>query len=159
MGLKKSTNIFIISGGQTGVDRAALDFAIDHNIPCGGWCPKGRKAEDGIIPAKYPLKEADSEHFPIRTRQNIEHSDGTLIIYCRKFDAGTGLTLQLCKKLRRPFTVIKVTDELPLQVFSHWLKDHGITILNIAGPRESSEPGIYDKTYRLLENLFSHFKA
>ena len=70
----------IISGGQTGADRAALDWALSHNLPCGGWCPKGRKAEDGIIVAKYPLKESSSSSYIQRTEWNVRDSDGTIVL-------------------------------------------------------------------------------
>ncbi len=95
-------NIKIISGGQTGVDRAALDFAIKYNIECGGWCPKGRKAEDGEISLKYPLTETNSTDYPKRTKLNIQDSHATLILYLDKFDPGTALTLKLCKEHNKP---------------------------------------------------------
>ncbi len=84
----------IISGGQSGVDRAALDFALKHRISCGGWCPLGRMAEDGKIPNRYPLKETESEDPSFRTRKNIEDSDGSLIIYSHEMDEGTRYTIQ-----------------------------------------------------------------
>ena len=154
MKLNHPINITIISGGQTGVDRAALDFALNHNISCGGWCPKGRKADDGVIPARYSLKEVGSVNYPVRTRQNIIQSDGTLIMYDNKFDPGTGLTLQLCKKLDKPIKVIRLRDDSSSVDLLRWINKNGIKILNIAGPRESSEPGIYKKTYSFLVKIF-----
>ena len=74
-------NFKIVSGGQSGVDRAALDFALENKIPCGGWCPKGRLAEDGRIHHRYPLRETSSTDYRVRTQANVEDSDGTLILY------------------------------------------------------------------------------
>ena len=145
----------IISGGQTGADRAALDFALENKIACGGWCPSGRLAEDGKIPEKYPLKEASTVNYPQRTRLNIEDSDGTLIVYLNRFDPGTGLTLGLCKKLNKPFLIIKVSEPYNTSVLNDWIGKNEIQTLNIAGPRESGEPGIYDNTIRLLQQAFA----
>ncbi|HSR12366.1 MAG TPA: putative molybdenum carrier protein, partial [Thermodesulfobacteriota bacterium] len=92
----------IISGGQTGVDRAALDVALELGIPAGGWCPKGRRAEDGRIPDYYPLQEASSPEYPVRTQLNVEDSDGTLILYRNSPAGGTALTIRLAKRLKKP---------------------------------------------------------
>ena len=145
-------NIKIISGGQTGADRAALDFALRNGIPCGGWCPKGRRAEDGLISLKYPLQETSSIAYPERTQKNIESSDGTVIFYNKKFDAGTGLTLNLCKKLGKPFLIVKLSNSSIKEEFRDWLNNYSIQVLNVAGPRESSEKGIYSKVTSFLEN-------
>ena len=88
----------IISGGQTGVDRAALDAALEYNFPCGGWCPKGRLAEDGIISQKYPLKETESSEYEVRTKLNVRGSDGTLILTWGKPTGGTTLTVEFAKQ-------------------------------------------------------------
>ncbi len=144
----------IISGGQTGVDRAALDFALDNGIPCGGWCPKGRFAEDGTIPAHYPLKETDSSDYADRTRKNILDSDGTLIIYSKSMDPGTELTLRLCNDLNKPLMIH--SDDFPIQSkdFQSWINNNNIHDLNIAGPRESKITDIYKSTLKILEFLF-----
>ncbi|MCB2218950.1 MAG: putative molybdenum carrier protein [Bacteroidetes bacterium] len=143
-------NIKIISGGQTGADRAALDFALKNNIPCGGWCPRGRLAEDGNIGARYPLVETTSTNYPDRTRKNIENSDGTVIFYLQQFDAGTGLTLHLCKKLNKPHLVIKLSMKPAPGLLGNWLNEQHIHTLNIAGPRESVEPGLYQAVINYL---------
>jgi len=144
----------IISGGQTGVDRAALDFALQNNMPCGGWCPKGRFGEDGIIADKYPMKETSSSDSKERTEKNIMDSDATLIIFNHKFDSGTKLTYELCMKYHKPILQINLNDNIKSDKISQWICDHHIKILNIAGPRESNSPGIYNKTLNILNYLF-----
>lgn len=147
-------HIKIISGGQTGVDRAALDFAIDHNILCGGWCPRGRLAEDGVIPDKYPLKETFSSDFKERTEQNIIDSNATLIIYAHEIDNGTKLTNDLCKKFHKPILQVDLNGKNYATNVTRWIDDHQINVLNIAGPRESNAPGIYIKTLKFLTLIF-----
>src|SRR5947209_17102871 len=96
----------IISGGQTGVDRAALDVALKHGIDCGGWCPAGRLDENGLIPAHYPLRELPHGGFAERTRENVRDSDGTVIFYFRNACGGTAETMRTCTELQRPHLVI-----------------------------------------------------
>ena len=139
----------IISGGQTGVDRAALDFALDHKIPCGGWCPKGRRAEDGAIPVRYPMQEADSPDYTVRTKRNVDHSDGTLIITIGQMDPGTSLTYQYAISSNKPCLVIDVSKKDYSEVLP-WLQKNRVSTLDIAGPRESNAPGIYEITYLAL---------
>lgn len=148
-------NITICSGGQSGVDRAALDFAIQNNIECGGWCPKGRLAEDGIIADSYPLEETQSSNTEERTKLNIIDSDGTLILFENIIDSGTQLTLDIIRKLNKPSIIIKlpVDNSYNNQHFYNWLIKNRITVLNIAGPRESSNPGIYNMALSFFENL------
>lgn len=132
--------IKIISGGQTGVDRGALDAALSAGDDCGGWCPKGRRAEDGKIPKIYPLTELKSQSYADRTRQNIMDSDGTLILYFGELEGGTELTFQLCKELRKPYLLIdsEVIDERRAgQLIHTFAVNHLIKILNVAGPRNS----------------------
>ena len=136
----------IISGGQTGVDRAALDTALAHNIPIGGHCPKGRLAEDGRISGHYPLTETDSPGYATRTRLNIQNSDGTLILYTGPIQGGTQLTCTLAQRLQRPLLLIDLNQP---RMPHHWLQH--IRILNIAGPRESSRPGIYHQACQFLD--------
>ena len=146
----------IITGGQTGVDRAALDFAIKNGILCGGYCPKGRKAEDGIIPTTYPLTEIQSGDYQDRTEMNIKHSDGTLIISINQyFDKGTSLTKRLCNQHSKPSIVVDLDQSYLQQINSiqSWITECKLNTINIAGPRESALPGIYVKTMEFLEVL------
>lgn len=145
--------IKIISGGQTGVDRAALDFALEHLIDCGGWCPKGRRAEDGIIPNTYPLVETQSIEYPIRTRMNIMDSDATLILFLDKMDRGTLLTQKNCKTQNKHCWVQNMNERFELEKFQAWIDNNSISILNIAGPRESFAPEIYLKSKMFLQRL------
>ncbi len=149
-------NITIISGGQTGVDRAALDFALKNNIQCGGWCPLGRLAEDGIISDKYPLKEATTSEYEERTRLNVKDSDGTLILYENEMDEGTVLTHKLALALNKSVLTIKlpVGQAFNKEQLSNWITQNNISELNIAGPRENSSPGIYKLTYSFLKKLY-----
>ena len=129
----------IISGGQTGVDRAGLDFAIENRIPHGGYCPKGRKAEDGKILNSYNLIETATSNYKERTEKNLIESDGTLIINKGELSGGTLLTANLCKKHKKPLFIVdldSITEEIK-EKFKFWIKDNNIEILNIAGPRES----------------------
>lgn len=146
--------IKIISGGQTGVDRAALDFAINNNIDCGGWCPKSRIAENGIIPDKYPLKETESPDYSERTELNVKDSDGTLIFFVKELYRGTALTKKLCKKYNRPYFLYDLLINPSVETVRKWINDNNIQVINIAGPRESSEEGIYNFVYRILTELF-----
>lgn len=146
----------IISGGQTGVDRAALDFAIERGIPHGGYCPKGRRAEDGQIPNRYQLVETESEEYSVRTEKNVKESDGTLIFYRRTLTGGTLLTAELCQAKKKPHFIVDLDnppEDLP-HTFNAWLTTRRIRILNIAGSRESSENNIYAKAKACLPSLF-----
>lgn len=149
----------IISGGQTGADRAALDVAIDREIPCGGWCPMGRKAEDGQIPVMYPLQETGSSDYSTRTRKNIMDSDGTLILCPENaMDDGTKLTYQLCKELNKPLFIADPADEEQIPSVIKWLIKGNIHIVNIAGPRESKLKGIYKVSEMFLDKLMNVFQ-
>lgn len=146
----------IISGGQTGADRAALDWAIAHGVPHCGWCPQGRKAEDGQIPPIYTLKETESEGYLQRTRCNIKGSDGTLILNLGELDGGSLKTVQLAEKLNKPHLTLQLDSgkwpELRDEAI-YWLKRHGIACLNIAGPREVKRPGVFEAARRFLDLL------
>ncbi len=151
----------IISGGQTGVDRAALDFALKYGIHCFGWCPKGRKAEDGIIPEKYPLQETLSAETQERTKKNVDESDGVLAFILNKPDRGTILTLDYAESLNKPIYVVHLTMNSEDQETGliNLLETYRITNLNIAGPRESRSPGIYQKTMVFLEELYTRLNG
>lgn len=145
----------IVSGGQTGVDRAALDVALELNIPTGGWCPRGRLAEDGTLDKKYPLTETASSLYQERTRKNVEDSDGTLIISSRRqLTSGTLLTQQLAMRLKKPYLVI-TPQKTSMDKLEKWLADNSIKVLNVAGPRESTSSGIHRKTFKFLMDFFS----
>ena len=141
----------IVSGGQTGVDRAALDVAIFLEISHGGWCPRGRLAEDGAIPDVYQLRETVTEEYSTRTRQNVIDSDGTLIIYEGKMSGGTAYTLSFARKMKRPVLAIRLEDRIAkIGDVKTWLRENNVQVLNVAGPRESSRPGIGKNAGRLL---------
>ncbi|MFC1885069.1 putative molybdenum carrier protein [Thermodesulfobacteriota bacterium] len=147
----------IISGGQTGVDRAALDAAIEAGIPHGGWVPKGRKAEDGVIPLTYNLTELDKGGYAARTEKNVLDSDGTLIITSGAMDNGTVFTRELVVLYKKPLLSIDVAESDLLKwtdKIVSWVKANKIYVLNVAGPRNSKKPGIYEKTKRFLNSVF-----
>ncbi len=144
----------IISGGQTGVDRAALDFAMEIGLSCGGWCPKGRKAEDGPIDVRYPLKETESPKYSVRTEKNVRESDGTLVLTgCGPAGAGTTLTIRFAQRLKKPFLVLVLSEGSDFEAVKRWIEAQNIKVLNIAGPRESDEPGIYNRALKFLKKL------
>ena len=148
----------IISGGQTGVDRAALDAALECGFPAGGWCPKGRKAEDGKIPAFYPLKELSSGDYRKRTLQNVIDSDGTLIIYFGQLTGGTELTRCYCSREKKPCLLIDAEAldlSRAMRKSLNFLKSESINILNVAGPRASSSAFAYPYTKELLSRICS----
>ena len=135
----------IISGGQTGVDRGALDAALAAKFGCGGWCPNGRRAENGQIPDYYPLLETNSAHYLDRTQRNVEASDGTLIIANGPISNGTLATARIAKHIKKPCLVLhpkQQNTESMLETTNSWLKCHSIQTLNVAGPRASQDPKI-----------------
>ncbi len=144
----------LVSGGQTGADRAALDWALAHGVDHGGWCPKGRRAEDGVLHPRYRLRETADEGYLERTRRNVLDSDATLIVNLGELDGGTLETLRFAKRCRRPVLVIQAdagVGEAEVARFLEWLGREPISTLNVAGPRESKRPGIYGQTWALLE--------
>jgi len=152
----------IISGGQTGVDRAALDLALKYGIECGGWCPTGRLDEFGRIPAHYPVQELEAGGFDERTLQNVKDSDGTVIIYSGELSGGTEQTVRFSVEQRRPHQLIdasKIPAEDAAKLIAGFLRNHKIDILNVAGPRQSEWAEGYDYAFRTLAiflALFSH---
>ena len=145
----------IISGGQTGVDRAALDLALESGIPCGGWCPRGRKAEDGRIDARYPLEETHSADYRVRTERNVRDSDGTLVITSGPMKGGTALTVTLARKYKKPCLAVDFGSGGDQETVREWVQRNGIRTLNMAGPRESEVPGIHDRTIDFLRGVFN----
>lgn len=143
----------IVSGGQTGVDRAGLDAAIQHGIPVGGWCPAGRRAEDGSIPDCYPLQETKARNFAVRTRRNVKDSDGTLVLNLGELEGGTLQTVDYAQKIGKPCMVLQLdsAEHADVDTVINWLKMHSIKTLNIAGPRESKRPGAYQVSFEFLE--------
>ncbi|MCP3876188.1 MAG: hypothetical protein GY699_23980, partial [Desulfobacteraceae bacterium] len=144
----------IISGGQTGADRAALDVAIKFNIDHGGWIPKGRKAEDGPLPSKYKLLEMDSTDYRERTKQNIIDSHGTAIISRGELTGGSKLTQNYAKVIGRPNCHINLvtTEEFEAAIIlKSFIMENGIQILNVAGPRLSHQPWIYADVKTVIE--------
>ena len=149
----------VISGGQTGVDRAALDAAMERGIPVGGWCPKGRRACDGIIPNYYPLQETGSRDYSVRTAFNVRDSDGTLVLSARPLSGGTLLTEKFVISQKKPYQVVDSVNETRICSISDWLQNNDVHRLNIAGPREQNEPGIYGQAYSWLTRLFQIWPA
>lgn len=152
----------IISGGQSGVDRAALDVAITLGIPHGGLVPKGRLAEDGKLPRKYKVKEMPSTDYSERTRANVDWAEATLIIFRGKLTGGTLLTWEYAKNRRRPALVIDLATESrerSLERIAKWLAEYQPEVLNIAGPRESTHPGIYAESLALLTAIFAPLQS
>jgi hypothetical protein len=144
MAAKISTfdSLRIVSGGQTGVDRAALDVAIELRLPHGGWCPRGRRAEDGQIADRYELRETDSAQYHVRTEQNVIDSDATLILTRGEPVGGTALTIRMAQKHGRRLMVVDLAAEIAPAEVRQWIDSSGICVLNVAGPRESQQPGI-----------------
>lgn len=166
-------DIKIISGGQTGVDQGALEAAIRAGIAHGGTCPLGRKSEDGVIPVRYELTEHWSDQYPPRTAMNISQSDGTLILVHQgalQSSRGTQLTQEMCIKQRKPHLVLDPKDLKGVEIAVSWLEQLELDIqrvpsvlemfggdvqdeplvLNVAGPRDSRAPGIFDETVKFL---------
>lgn len=162
----------IISGGQTGVDRAALDIAIELAIRYGGWCPKGRLDENGKIPDKYSsLKEIDGqfkndqENYSRRTIKNIQHSDGTLVIVptiplSANIQDGTVFTIEKLIKLNKSYLLVNLSTDLHTNIVTidSWINENRIRILNVAGPRESSCRGVYQASLSFLKSVILSLK-
>jgi hypothetical protein len=146
----------IISGGQTGADRAALDTAIKFDVPHGGFVPKGRLAEDGPLPERYLLEEVESENYALRTERNVLESDGTLILSHGELTGGSLLTRRLCEQHGKPCLHLDLqrTDAFAAARDTHaWMLPHTVRTLNVAGPRASGDPKIYSATVDVLETL------
>lgn len=157
-----------MSGGQTGVDQAALKAALDLGFEIGGWCPPGRICESGLIPAEFPLKETETERSQnapdvprsLRTELNVRDADATLIIqpYAMDPDPGTEWTIQCATTYRKPFLLVDPLSENALERILVWLYKNKINTLNVAGPSESQSPGIFSNSYELLKKVFTLIK-
>lgn len=150
----RASFIRVVSGGQTGVDRAALDAALEAGIPCGGFCPRGRLAEDGMIPERYPLEELASADYDERTRRNVELADATLVITRGDPTGGTGYTIECARRLKRPLLVLRLELEGDhTRAVTKWLRREQPAVVNVAGPRESTVPGIHQQALGLLRRV------
>lgn len=152
----------IISGGQTGADRAALDFAIRRSIPHGGWLPKGRKTEDGPLDAKYQLREMPTGDYARRTEQNVLDADGTVIVSHGRLTGGSALTREFAERYAKPWLHLDLKElacgEAAARLDS-WIATHQVKTLNVAGPKAGKDPAIYEATLRLLDRTFPEDKA
>jgi hypothetical protein len=146
----------VVSGGQSGVDRAALDAALSLEIPVGGWCPKGRSAEDGPLPGRYPLRETESPDPDVRTAANVHDSDATLVVIATASDAGTDRTVEAAQRAAKPCLVDLANEPSALAEALAWLDVVRPCVLNIAVPRESSAPGIYARAAPFLLDVLRH---
>jgi hypothetical protein len=144
----------VVSGGQTGVDRAALEAAIQLGLSHGGSCPLGRRAEDGRVPDRYLLSETDSPAYRVRTERNVADSDGTLILCRGPVQGGTRLTRQLARRHHKPCRVVDLGRQPDLAAIRAWRRRHAIAVLNVAGPRESQAPGIGAEALDFCLRLF-----
>ena len=146
----------IVSGGQTGVDRGALDAALEAKFACGGWCPAGRIAEDGPIAARYPLAELPGGGYEERTLKNVVDSDGTAIFYNGELEGGTRLTAEYCQQHRKPCELLNAArlspDEAAQEILA-FVAGRNIRVLNVAGPRASKWPGAHDYAHDAVELL------
>jgi len=145
----------IISGGQTGADRAALDWAIKRGIPHGGWCPKGRKAEDGRIDLRYRLVETPSDDYAQRTEWNVRDSDATAVFSIQKeLRGGSLLTVEMATQNNKPVIHLRQQDEQVnhAQELRSFIETFGISVLNVAGPRTSDEAGVYQFVTSVLDH-------
>ena len=149
----------VVSGGQTGVDRAALDVAMALGLPVGGWCPLGRRAEDGVIDARYALTETPLTDYAQRTTWNVRDSDGTLILRFGGTSPGTNLTMKAAQAQGKALMHIDLTHNPERSDVIGWIAENEIRILNVAGPRESEAPGIYEAARVFLEEVFEIIKA
>jgi hypothetical protein len=150
----------LISGGQTGADIAALDVALRFDFPHGGWCPKGRRSLEGPIPGRYLLDETPSASYLQRTERNVRDSDGTVVFTMAETVTGGSLrTIGFATKHDRP--CVHLSREIGLfgyrdrsELLLEFVREHGIKRLNVAGSRESKEPGIHAWVMGVIENAF-----
>ena len=144
----------IVSGGQTGVDRAALDAALANNFPCGGWCPLGRLSEDGPIEKQYPLRETPTSVYAERTEWNVRDSDVTLILTWGAATGGTLYTMEMAEKHSKPCFQVDFSECNEVEEVIKWIEKNGVEVLNVAGPRASTLDKSID-IYKLAEDFLS----
>jgi hypothetical protein len=151
----------VVSGGQTGVDRAALDAALELGMEIGGWCPRDRWAEDGPISDRYPLSETRSQDVHVRTQRNVEASSATLVLSRGSPMGGTRSTVEIASSMRRPLLVVDLSDGSndPAGKIASWLETVQPPVLNVAGPRESGAPGITEEAKAILEVAFKRARV
>jgi len=149
--------ITIVSGGQTGIDRAALDYCLDNGIGCGGWCPEGRMAEDGSIDLKYPLKELPGASYDDRTAENVKHSDATVIIYYSEMRGGTLKSFEFARKQSKPLLTLDLSEQDPLHAaykLKKFVQKYRPGTVNFSGPRKTEWAEGYSNCYAILEEAF-----
>jgi len=149
----------IISGGQTGVDRAALDWALANGVPHGGWCPRGRRAEDGVIPRRYRLRETWSGAYAVRTRKNVEEADATVVFTATgDLRGGTRWTVEIARQLGKPWLWL-ADSELEIAEaavkLTEFIEAKEVGILNVAGPRGSEQPAAARFARAVLEDAWN----
>ena len=147
----------IVSGGQTGVDRAALDAALALGLALGGWCPLGRRAEDGPIARAYPLQETPTQDYAQRTEWNVRDSDATLILFRGRLTGGSASTAEHADRFGRPLLTLDLDRASAPALAADWARQQGVRVLNVAGPKESGATGIYTQARGWLETLFRLF--
>ncbi len=143
----------IISGGQTGADRAALDVAIELGLACGGWCPAGRNADDGPIDLRYPLQETNEMDHTVRTGYNVRESDATLALFRGELQGGTAYAVAMAEHLGKPVMAVNLDAPPDERTIRQWIDEHGIETLHIGGQREASSPGIYQMATTFLKQV------
>ena len=147
----------IISGGQTGVDRAALDVALELGLDRGGWCPAGRAADDGPIDARYPLTETNEMDHTVRTGYNVRESDGSILIYSGQLQGGTFYAVEMARHHGKPAMAIDMENPPPPSEVGDWITENAIATLHIGGQREASAPGIYARAYTYIRRCLEDY--
>jgi hypothetical protein len=151
----------IVSGAQTGVDRGALDAALENNVQCGGWVPEGRQAEDGAIPEIYPVQVLAGAGYRQRTKKNVQDSDGTVIIYFGMLSGGTEQTRRYCLTEDKPCLLLDAMEVTPERAGSRirkFLSSLEGEILNFAGPRASGEQSAYGYTKQAVTKFIEIYR-
>ena len=152
----------IVSGGQAGVDRGALDAALEAGFPCGGWAPEGRIAEDGPIHERYPMQELAGGGYEERTLQNVLDSDGTAILYSGTLEGGTRQTMLYCVERGKPFELVDATRAAPREAalkLADFVERNRLSVLNVAGPRASKWRGGHAYVHATVKHLLQMLSA